>query len=79
MVRHLERRLERLEARRAARTWIVAQVGANWQGDAAAVLGLAAEDGRMLVLVANYAHPNTPPQLVNPPGSRTVHSEGLGP
>ena len=65
MARRLFRRLERLEARSGG-GWLVAEAGADWQGDAAAALGLTPSGRARLVVVSRYAAPEAPPRLVGP-------------
>ena len=62
MARRLLQRLDRLEAR-SGRGWYVVEVGADWQGDVAATLGLVLSGRDMLVVVSQYTTPNAPPRL----------------
>jgi hypothetical protein len=74
VVRSLVKRLARLEARSGG-GWYVAEVGANWQGDVRAALGLALGGGDMLVVIKRFGDPDAPPRLVGQPSSPSTAGE----
>ena len=61
-VHSLLKRLARLEARSGG-GWYVAKVGADWQGDVGAALGLALGDNDMLVIIKQFVDRDAPPCL----------------
>jgi hypothetical protein len=74
-VRNLVKRLARLEARSGC-GWHIVEVGADWQGDIAAALGLAPRSGAKLLIITQYGDPNAPPRLADPPSSHAATREG---
>jgi hypothetical protein len=67
--------LARLEARSGGR-WYVIHVGANWQGDVAAALGLAAGEGDLLVIINEFEDCDAPPRLSAQRGKFSAGSRG---
>jgi hypothetical protein len=63
--------LARLEARSSGR-WYVVKVGANWQGDVAAELGLAPGEGDLLVIINEFEDRDAPPRLAGQPSSSSA-------
>jgi hypothetical protein len=71
------KRLARLEARSGG-GWYVAEVGADWQGDVRAALGLALGDSDILVIIKQFGDPNTPPRLVSQQRNYSAASQSRG-
>jgi hypothetical protein len=56
----------------------VAEVGADWQADVAAALGLSVRDRDVLLIIKRFGNPDAPPRLAGQPSSRWTAGQGEG-